>query len=79
MIQGGAVTTVEECFRQAGAVHKAEGENFLSTVKEQLEHVYTSLDAVAREEGDAESDVTTAECLTAVSLQEALCRERTQC
>jgi hypothetical protein len=55
----GAVTTVEEHF--GWAAPEAEGENSLSTVEEQLEHVYTSQDAVAHEEGDAESAVTTAE------------------
>ncbi len=68
LVQAGAVTTVEECLGQVGAVHKAEGENSLSTVEEQVAQVDASQETMAQEEYNGENAVTTAERLAAVLL-----------
>ncbi len=64
---------------QAGAAHEAEGENYLSTIEEQVTQVDTSQKAVAQEEGEGENNVTKAKCLAAISLQEAVAREENDC
>ncbi len=64
MATAGAVTTVQE--HLGLAAQKAEEENSLLTVEEQLEHIFLYQDAVLHQEGDSENAVTTAECLGVV-------------